>query len=73
MEMLAGGAFLTIPDQSFVHGELFLGVGKKFRLFGEQVQFAIYGITADNTFEAADISYKIGFNFFNAFAGEWSY
>lgn len=73
MEMLAGGAFLTIPDQSFVHGELFVGVGKKFRLFGEQVQFAIYGITADNSFEAADISYKIGFNFFNAFAGEWSY
>jgi len=73
MEMLAGGAFLTIPDQSFVHGELFVGVGKKFRLFGEQVQFAIYGVTADNSFEAADISYKIGFNFFNAFAGEWSY
>ncbi|MEM8527172.1 MAG: DUF5686 and carboxypeptidase regulatory-like domain-containing protein [Bacteroidota bacterium] len=73
MEMLAGGAFLTIPDQKFVHGELFVGIGKKFRLFGEQVQFAIYGVTANNTFQAADISYKIGFNFFNAFSGEWSY
>ncbi|MEM6699836.1 MAG: DUF5686 family protein, partial [Bacteroidota bacterium] len=73
MELLAGGSLLTIPDQSFIHGEVFVGIGKKFRLFGEQIQLEFYGVTADNSFEAANISYKIGLNFFNAFSGEWAY
>jgi len=73
MELLAGGGFLTIPSVNFIHGEFFAGVGKKFRLFGEQVQVAVYGVTADNNLEKANISYKIGLNIFDAFAREWQY
>lgn len=73
LELLGGGAFLSIPDQSFTHVEAFAGVGKKFRLFKEQVQVAFYTITTDNSLETAELSYRIGFNFFNAFSGEWLY
>ncbi len=73
MELLGGAAVLSIPDQNFTHAEFYAGIGKKFRLFGETVQIALYGVTADNNLERADITYKIGFNFYNAFSQEWLY
>ncbi|MEM1326899.1 MAG: DUF5686 and carboxypeptidase regulatory-like domain-containing protein [Bacteroidota bacterium] len=73
LEMLVGGSFLTIPNQSFAHVEAFIGVGKKFRLFKELVQVAVYAVSGDNQFEDAAYTYRVGFNFFNAFSGEWLY
>jgi hypothetical protein len=73
LEMLGGGSFLTIPDQSFAHVEGFVGMGKKFRLFKEQVQVALYLVSGNNQLEDAAYTYRIGFNFFNAFSEEWLY
>lgn len=73
MELLGGAAILSVPDENLTHAELYAGLGKKFRLFGETVQVALYAVTADNNLEQADITYKIGFNFYHAFSQQWEY
>jgi len=73
LEVIAGAAALSIPDQNFFHGELYVGLGRKFKILGEQLQFAVYAATSDNSIEKASISYKLGVNFYNAFTGKWAY
>ncbi len=73
LELIAGASALSIPDQDFLHAELYVGLGRKFKIFGEQVQFAAYAATRDNSLEKASISYKFGVNFYNAFTGKWAY
>ncbi len=73
LELIVGGETLAIPDQEFFHLELFAGLGRKFTFRGEQFQIAAYATTADNTIDKLSFSYKIGFNFYNAFTGKWIY
>jgi hypothetical protein len=73
LEIIAGAGSLAIPNQDFIHGEVFAGLGKKFKLWGEIVQIAAYAITADNTIDKLNVEYKIGMNFYNAFTGSWIY
>lgn len=73
MELLAGAGTLIIPDQGLYHGELYFGLGKKFKLWGETLQLACYAVTADSSLQNPVIEYKFGVNFYNAFAREWLY
>ena len=73
LETIVGGAALLIPDQSFEHLEAFVGLGKKFRLLGEQLQIAIYAVSANNDIDKFNVTYKLGLNFFDALSGRWIY
>lgn len=73
LEIIAGAGSLIIPKQAFVHAEIFAGIGKKFKLWGEIVQIAAYAVTSDNTLDKIDLEYKLGMNFYNAFTGLWLY
>lgn len=73
LEVIAGAAALSIPDQKFLHAELYAGIGRKFKVFGEQFQVAAYAATRDNSIEKFSVSYKFGVNFYNAFTGKWAY
>ncbi|GLR17372.1 DUF5686 and carboxypeptidase regulatory-like domain-containing protein [Portibacter lacus] len=73
LELIAGAAALAIPDQNFLHAEFYAGLGRKFKLFGEQFQIAAYATTRDNSLEKFQVSYKFGVNFYNAFSGKWAY
>lgn len=73
MELLAGVGSLIIPEENLYHGEFYVGIGKKFKLWGETVQIAGYAVTSDNNLDKANIEFKVGLNFYNAFAREWVY
>lgn len=73
MELLAGGGTLLIPNENLYHVEFYAGLGKKIKIWGETMQLAVYAVTADNNLSATSINYKIGLNFYNAFAREWLY
>ena len=73
MELLTGGGTLLIPEENLYHVELYAGIGKKIKILGETMQLAVYAVTADNNLTATSINYKIGLNFYNAFAREWLY
>ena len=73
MELLAGAGTLIIPDQGLYHAEIYAGIGKKFKLWGETIQLAAYAVTADSSLQDPVIRYKVGLNFYNAFAREWLY
>lgn len=73
MELIAGAGALAIPRQDFLHAEVYAGIGKKFKLWGEIVQIAAYAISSANTLDQLDLEYKLGLNFYNAFTGTWLY
>lgn len=73
LEISAGAAALAIPDQQFLHAEVYAGIGRKFRLFGETIRVSAYAASSDNTLEKFKVSYKFGINIFNAFSGKWEY
>ena len=73
MEMLAGAATLVIPESNLYHAEIYVGVGKKFKIWGETLQLAVYALSSDSNIDVARLDYKVGINFYNAFAREWLY
>ncbi len=73
LELIAGAGAITIPSLDFSHAEVYAGVGRKVRLWGETVQFAFYTLSSLNTVDQYDWSWKLGVNFFDAFNGQWMY
>ncbi len=73
MELLAGGGTLIIPQDDLYHAEIYLGLGKKFKIWGETLQIAVYALSSDSSLDVARLDYKVGINFYNAFAREWLY
>ncbi len=73
MEVLAGAGTLIIPEDNLYHGEIYLGLGKKFKIWGETMQIAVYTLSSDSTIDVGRLEYKVGVNFYNAFAREWLY
>ncbi len=73
MELLVGAAALSIPEQKFSHAEAYAGIGKRFKLWGEQFQIAVYGMSSINNVDQLDYTWKIGFNLFDAFNARWMY
>ena len=73
LEETIGGAMLIIPDAKFAQVEFYVGLERKFRIRKEVFKIGIYAVTADNTFDKANINFKVGFNFYNAFSDKWDY
>lgn len=73
LELTAGAAALALPEQNFLHAEVYAGIGRKFTILGEQFQVSAYAATADSTRDKLTFQYKFGVNFYNAFTGKWAY
>ncbi len=73
MEVIGGGAALGLSDRDYGQFELYVGVGKKFKLFKETVQIAVYRMSAVDTNRRRKGGYVIGFNLYDAFNGQWLY
>jgi hypothetical protein len=73
IEIAAGTGALMIPDEEFAHVEIFAGIERVFRIKEQLFRIGAYAVGADNTVDAADITYKFGVSFFNPFTKSWDY
>ncbi len=73
LEETIGGSSLIIPDAKFAQVEFYVGLERKFRIRKEVFKIGVYAVTSDNTFDKANLNFKIGFNFYNAFSDKWDY
>jgi hypothetical protein len=73
MGLAVGGGTLAIPDSDFYHAELFAGVEKSFRLFKEQVRIGLYAVNGAATIDSPDLTFKLGFTFYDNFTRKWGY
>ncbi len=73
LELSVGAAALALPEQDFLHAEMYAGIGRKFTIRGEQFQVSAYAATADSSIDKLTFQYKFGVNFYNAFTGKWAY
>ena len=62
-----------IPDSKFYHSEVFAGIEKPFRIKQQLFKFGFYGVTAANTVDKLQFTWKFGINFFNTFTKKWEY
>ena len=71
---LAGGTgFLFMEQNHFRHFEFFAGIEKRIRIRDEIFRLGFYGVTADNNFSDAVLTWKIGINFFDSYSRKWEY
>lgn len=73
MEVIGGAGALALADRDYGQFELYVGVGKKFKLFKETVQVAVYRMSAIDTNARRKGGFVVGFNLFDAFNGQWLY
>lgn len=73
LELAGGGGLLIIEDIDFRHAEIFAGIERPFKLWGQLFKIGFYGVTAYNTLDRGDFTFKIGANMYNAFTRRWDY
>ena len=73
VELAVGLGALLIPEDNFVHIELFAGIERVFRIKEQLFRIGIYAVGADNSNSTADLVYKFGVSFFNPFTKSWDY
>jgi hypothetical protein len=73
LELAGGGGLLFIEDIDFRHVELFAGVERPFKLWGQLFKIGFYGVSAYNTMDRGAVTFKIGANMYNAFTRRWDY
>ncbi len=73
MEVIGGAGALALSDRDYGQLELYVGLGKKFKLFKETVQVAVYRMSAIDTNRRTKGGYVIGFNLYDPFNAQWLY
>jgi len=73
MGVAVGAGSLAIPDSDFYHAEFFAGLEKSFMLFREPVRMGIYAVNGAATIDSPDLTYKVGFTFYDNFTRKWGY
>jgi hypothetical protein len=73
IELAGGGGILLIEDINFRHAEIFAGIERPFKLWGQLFKLGFYGVTAYNTLDRGALTFKVGANMYNAFTRKWDY
>lgn len=73
LEESIGGSLLMIPDAQFTQAELYVGVGRVFRIRKTLFKISVYAVTAGSTFDKANTHFKFGINFYDSFHRKWDY
>lgn len=71
--MAAGGGTLIIPETNFYHQEIFAGLERVFTLWGQPFRLGVFAVTADNTVNDPEITWKVGVGVFNPFTRKWNW
>ncbi len=71
LEVVGGAAFFAIPKYS--QFETYIGIGKKFKLFKETVQVAIFRTFAYDSNGRFKSKFALGANIYDPFNGQWAY
>jgi hypothetical protein len=69
----AGISGLYIQDQHFYQQELYVGLEHFFRIKQQRFRWGVYACTGDNSWEKANLVYKVGLSFFNTYSKRWTY
>lgn len=73
LKLAAGGSLLSIPDSDFHHGEVFGGLERNFRIKSQLFRLGAYAVTADNTIDGSNLTFKFGIAFYDSFRRKWDY
>ena len=72
-ESIAGTSLMMIDEFDYIHTEFFVGIEKKFRMFGEYFKYGFYYVGRFNEITQPQFRFKIGLDFFNTFTNKWSW
>jgi hypothetical protein len=70
---VVGGGVLLIPSADFNHQEIFVGLERIVRIRKQLFRFGVFAVTADNSLDKPQITYKFGIGFYNTYTRKWSY
>jgi hypothetical protein len=73
LEETAGGGVLSIPDAHFFQAEFYAGLERKFRIRKTIFKIGAYAVSQANTSTGGSVSFKFGFNLYDAFHNKWDY
>lgn len=73
LEETIGAAFLGIPDSKFAQAEFYVGLERKVRIKKTIFKIGYYACLQGNTFDKANVRFKIGLNFYDPFLDKWTY
>lgn len=73
LEETIGCSYLLLPQTNFSQFEYYVGIERKFNLFGDVVKFGLFWVNEYNSYAGSDSSIKFGMNFYNVFTDKWDF
>jgi hypothetical protein len=68
-----GGGAMYVPEFNHFHSEIFLGVERNFRIFGEKIRFGLYMVASEGNTIKPNTTFKIGITPISRFSSDWDY
>ncbi|MFT7345029.1 MAG: hypothetical protein ACI9XP_001623 [Lentimonas sp.] len=68
-----GGGAMYVPEFKHFHSEIFAGVERNFRIFGEKIRFGLYIVATEGNTIKPNTTFKIGITPISRFSSDWDY
>lgn len=73
LEETIGGSYMAIPSSNFQQVELYAGIERQFRIKKTIFKLGAYAVSSKSSYGPAQLNFKFGINFYNAFYKKWDY
>lgn len=73
LEETVGGSYMAIPSSNFQQVELYAGIERQFRIKKTIFKLGAYAVSSKSSYGPAQLNFKFGINFYNAFYDKWDY